>query len=165
MKETEAIQENKTTETIIDFLIDLPLFDKLQAQELKIIARYMNLIEMNKGEILFKEGDKGDYVCFVADGTLEVIKQSVTGESVVITELSRGRSIGEMSVIGDFPRSATVKALGEAKLIVLTQRSFESLLEEHPKIGIKVLKGISRLLSLSLRDTSGRLADHMLPLG
>jgi len=74
MKETEAIQENKTTETIIDFLIDLPLFDKLQAQELKIIARYMNLIEMNKGEILFKEGDKGDYVCFVADGTLEVIK-------------------------------------------------------------------------------------------
>jgi len=153
------------TETIVDFLIGIRLFDKFQADELGIVARYMNFIEINKGEILFKEGDKGDYVCFVADGTLEVVKQAVTGESVVITELSRGRSIGEMSVIGDFPRSATVKALGEAKLIVLTQRSFESLLEEEPKIGIKVLKGISRLLSLSLRDTSGRLADHMLPLG
>ena len=104
-------------------------------------------------------------MCFVADGALEVAKQSITGESVVITELRRGRSIGEMSVIGDFPRSATVKALEEAKLIVLTQRSFELILEEHPRIGIKVLKGISRLLSLSLRDTSGRLADSILPLG
>ena len=165
MEETEVIQENNTEQTIIDFLIGIRLFDKLQAHELGIVARYMNFIEINKGEILFKEGDKGDYVCFVADGTLEVVKQSVTGESVVITELSRGRSIGEMSVIGDFPRSATVKALREAKLIVLTQKAFELILEEHPKIGIKVLKGISRLLSLSLRDTSGRLADYMLPLG
>ncbi len=165
MKETEVIQENKMTETIIDFLIDLPLFDKLQAQELKIIARYMNLIEMNKGEILFKEGDKGDYVCFVADGTLEVIKQSVTGERVVITKLSRGRSIGEMSVIDNFPRSATIEALTEAILVILRRKGFESILEEHPKIGIKILKKISRLVSLNLRKTSSRLADYMLPLG
>jgi CRP/FNR family cyclic AMP-dependent transcriptional regulator len=82
----------------------------------------------------------------------------------VITELSRGRSIGEMSVIGDFLRSATVKAQTETKLIILTQRNFELILEEYPKIGIKILKGISRLLSLSLRDTSGRLADYILPV-
>jgi len=152
-------------EGIIDFLTYIRLFDGFNQNELEIITRHMNLIEINKDEILFKEGDRGDYVCFVVDGTLEVIKQSVTGESVVITELSRGRSIGEMSVIGDFHRSATVKACTQAKLVTLTQKDFESILQGYPKLGIKMLKRISRLLSLNLRDTSGRLVDYMLPLG
>jgi len=165
MKENKTIQESKIKETIIDSLMYIRMFDKFEPNELEIVARYMNFIEINKDEILFREGDKGDYVCFVVDGTLDVVKQSMAGESVAITELSKGRSIGEMSVLGDFLRSATVKARTEAKLVILTQRNFELTLEEYPKIGIKILKGISRLLSLSLRDTSGRLADYMLPLG
>jgi len=165
MKENNTIQESKIKETIIDFLMYIRTFDKFEPNELEIVARYMNFIEINKDETLFREGDKGDYVCFVVDGTLDVVKQSTAGESVAITELSKGRSIGEMSVLGDFLRSATVKARTEAKLVILTQRNFELMLEEYPKIGIKILKGISRLLSLSLRDTSGRLADYMLPLG
>ena len=164
MEKTKVIRESKMRETIIDFLMYIRMFDKFEPNELEIVARYMNYIEINKDEILFREGEKGNYVCFVVDGTLDVVKQSLTGKSVVITELSRGRSIGEMSVIGDFLRSATVKSHTEAKLIILTQRNFELILEEYPKIGIKILKGISRLLSLSLRDTSGRLADYMLPL-
>ena len=165
MKENKTIQESKIKETIIDFLMYIRMFDKFEPNELEIIARYMNFIEINKEEILFREGDKGNYMCFVVDGILEVFKQSLAGESMVITELSKGRSVGEMSVIGDFLRSATVKARTEAKLVIFTQRNFELILEEYPKIGITILKGISRLLSLSLRDTSGRLADYMLPLG
>jgi len=164
MKETKVIQEGAMRDSIVDFLINIPLFDKLKANELKIIVKWMNLIEINEGEILFKEGEKGDYVCFIIDGTLDVIKESVTGESVVITALSKGRSIGEMSAIDDFPRSATIKARTEAKLVILTRKSFELMLEEYPEIGIKILKSISRLLSLNLRKTSSRLADYMLPL-
>jgi len=164
MKETKVIQEGKMRDSIIDFLINIPLFDKLKADELKIIVKWMNFIEIDKEETLFKEGDTGNYVCFIIDGTLDVIKESVTGESVVITALSKGRSIGEMSVIDDFPRSATIKARTEAKLVILTQKNFELMLEEYPKIGTKILKSISRLLSLNLRKTSSRLADYMLPL-
>ena len=164
MKETKVIQEGAMRDSIIDFLINFPLFDKLKANELRIIVKWMNLIEINKGEILFKEGDKGNYVCFIIDGTLDVLKESVTGESVVITALSKGRSIGEMSAIDDFPRSATIKARTEAKLVILTRKSFELMLEEYPEIGIKILKSVSRLLSLNLRKTSSRLADYMLPV-
>jgi len=164
MKDTKTIQESKARKTIIDSLMYIRMFDKFKPNELEIVARYMDFIEINKDEILFREGDKGGYVCFVVDGTLEVVKQSMSGEGVVITELSKGCSIGEMSVLGDFLRSATVKASTKAKLVILTQKNFELTLEEYPKIGIKILKGISRLLSLSLRDTSGRLADYMLPL-
>jgi CRP/FNR family cyclic AMP-dependent transcriptional regulator len=164
MRETKGIQEGKLRDVIIDFLVNIPLFNGFDTDELRLAAKRMNFVEINKEETLFKEGSKGDYVCFVVDGSLDVIKEPVTGESVVITALSKGRSIGEMSIIDNFPRSATVKARTNATLVILTREGFELILEEYPKVGIKILKGVSRLLSLNLRKTSGRLADYMLPL-
>ena len=121
-------------------------------------------VKFASNELVFKEGDKGTFVCFVVDGTLNVVKESEIGESVVITALSKGRSIGEMAVIDDFPRSATVKARTNSRLILLTRKGFDLISEEHPKVGIKILKRISRLLSLNLRKTSSRLVDYMLPV-
>lgn len=165
MEGTKTATGSKMSQDIIDFLINIPIFDTLNAEELKIIVKYINLIDVNPGEIVFKEGDRGDYVCFVADGTLEVVKESETGKSIVISTLPKGRSIGEMAVIDDFPRSATVRARTKAILVTLSQEKFNYILAEHSSIGVKILKGIARLLSLNLRKTSGRLADYMLPLG
>ena len=102
---------------------------------------------------------------WVAEGTLDVIKTGETGDKVVISSLHRGRSIGEMSILDNFPRSATVRARANATLITLTRESFQHIVDQHPRIGVKVLMGVARLLSLSLRKTSSRLADYMLPLG
>ena len=73
-------------------------------------------------------------------------------------------TIGEMSVVDNFPRSATAKARTETSFLTLTQKNFDEILKNHPEIGIKILKGISRLLSLNLRKTSSRLADYLLPV-
>ncbi len=164
MKQTKVFKRGEIQKPIFDFLTNIPLFDGLKPGEIETIAKPMTYIELSKDEILFREGEKGNYVCFVVEGTLDVIKHSLTGESVIITALHRGRSIGEMSVIDDFPRSATVKARTEAKLVILTREAFDTTLEENPTVGIKILKRISRLLSLNLRKTSSRLADYMLPL-
>jgi len=164
MKETKVIKQGKIRELVSDFLLNTPLFDGLKTNEIENIAKHLSFIELSKDEILFREGEKGNCVCFVVEGTLDVIKQSLTGESVIITALHRGRSIGEMSVIDDFPRSATVKARTQVKLVILTREGFDLLLKENPQVGIKILKKISRLLSLNLRKTSSRLADYMLPL-
>jgi len=164
MKKTKVIKQGKIQEPISDFLLNTPLFDGLKTNEIKNIAKHLSSIELSKDEILVKEGEEGNCVCFVVEGTLDVIKQSLTGESVIITALHRGRSIGEMSIIDDFPRSATVKARTQVKLVILTREGFDLLLEENPQVGIKILKKISRLLSLNLRKTSSRLADYMLPL-
>jgi CRP/FNR family transcriptional regulator, cyclic AMP receptor protein len=154
----------KITESIIDFLIDIPLFDELHTAELKILAQHMNVIEVQRNDILFREGDKGSYMCFVVDGILDVLKQTAASKEVVISSLARGRSIGEMSVIDSFPRSATVRARTVTTLVVLTRERFDSLLKEQPPIGIKILKSIARLLSMNLRKTSSQLADVMLPI-
>lgn len=144
---------------IIDFLIQIPLFDQLDSTELMLLANHMNFYEIKKDELLFKEGDKGDYVCFIVEGRLEVIKESATGQAVVIATLSKGRTIGEMSIIDHTPRSATVKASTDATLVTLTGKGFDTILEKHSKIGIKILKGVARLLSMNMRKTSSQLAD------
>jgi CRP-like cAMP-binding protein len=165
MEETTTGAGSAITQTIIQFLIlNIPILGRLKDKELKIIIKYMNLIKVIPGEIVFEEGDTGDYVCFVVDGTLDVVKKSETGESIVISTLSKGDSIGEMAVIDELPRSATVKARTKSTLITLSQDNFNYILAEHSTTGVKVLKGIARLLSMNLRKTSSRLADYMLPL-
>jgi CRP-like cAMP-binding protein len=117
---TKIDQTGKLRGTIIDFLINIPLFDGLDSNELTTIANYMIFFNLSKGDLFFTEGDKGDYVYFIVEGRLDVIKKSSTGQDVVIATLSRGRSIGEMSIIDNTPRSASIKAQTDATLVALT---------------------------------------------
>ena len=152
-------------QSIIDFINKLPIFDSLTSDEIQILIKYTYFTKCNPGRILFKEGDKGEHICFVANGVLDVLKLSETGHHVAIATLHKGRSIGEMSVVDDFPRSATVRTRTKVTLLMISKKDFDLILNNHPQIGIKILKGISRLLSQNLRKTSSRLVDYMLPLG
>ncbi|MEE8399562.1 MAG: cyclic nucleotide-binding domain-containing protein [Desulfobacterales bacterium] len=164
MNRTTIATNRKVSEEVINALTESPLFNALKPPELRTVAKHMNLLEVDKDKVLFNEGDKGDYICFVVDGTIDIYKEASPGKSAVIASLTKGRSIGEMAVIDSFARSATAKAITKASYLTLTQGDFDAILKEYPEIGIKILKGISRLLSLNLRMTSFRLADHMLPV-
>jgi CRP-like cAMP-binding protein len=163
-QQTEDGYKSELFNTVMDYLCNIPIFDALKSSELKTIAHFMNCYDACEGDAIFLEGEKGDYVCFVVEGTLEVSKTSSSGERTVLTTLSSGHSIGEMSVIDDFPRSATVVALTRSRLITMSRKDFDTLVEEHPKIGINILKGVARVLSINLRKTSGQLAERMLPV-
>jgi CRP-like cAMP-binding protein len=91
-------------------------------------------------------------------------KSPESGQKILLATLTQNRSIGEMSVIDDTNRSATVQAHSRSKIIALTKKGFDLILDDHPKIGIKILKQISRLMSTNLRQTSSKLADSILPL-
>jgi len=149
---------------VLDSLCAIPMFDGMKSSELKAAARYMNCLEVEEGDVVFLEGEPGDYVCFVAEGALQVTKGSPGGQATVLTTLSQGQSIGEMAVIEEAPRSANVVALGKARLVTLSRQDFETLLSTHPAIGISLLKGIARVLSRNLRKTSGQLAERSLPV-
>jgi len=158
------MKKDKKIPSIVDFITELPMFDNLRENELQIIASRMTYFELKQGEILFREGDKGDSVCYVVEGVLEVLKEAVSGENVLIATIFKKRSIGEMAIIDNTPRSATVRARDDAALLALTLKGFDEILSKHPQIGISILKGLSRLLSMNLRKASSRLADYMLPL-
>ena len=148
-------------ENITDLLVKIPMFAGLNAEELEILKKYIELFEVEQGATLFEEGDQGDYVCFVVNGRLDVTKRTITGDDFVLNTLARGQSVGELSIIDKRPRSATVRAKTEATLFTLTRSDFEVIMKEYSEISIKILKGLSLLLSKKLRQTSSRLISYM----
>lgn len=147
---------------IIAFFMNQPIFDRMNAEELKVVARHMSVIELAPGDILFHEADKGNFVCFIVRGELDVIKKSeADGHEAMLARLTIGQSIGEMSIVDDALRSATARACTQTLLYTLSKSAFDHILERHTKIGAKMLKGIARLLSGNLRETSRRLADYI----
>lgn len=152
------------SERIADYLGVIPIFSGLSVAELQTIEKYMFFNKVEAGDFVFKEGEKGDYVCFVAKGALDVIKFNQYGRPVVISTLATGGSIGEMALIDKLTRSASVRACTSSSLIVLTRKGFEMIVKLHPECGIKILKGVASLLSINLRKTSDKLAEFVTPL-
>lgn len=147
-----------TDAALLDYAIFINLFDELKPRELMQVSEYLRLMSFEAGEVLFKEGEGGDFACFVVDGELEVTKTR-DGREVVIAQVGPGKALGEMSLFDHFNRSATVTALSYGKLLLLQSKEFARLNVEHPHIGNKILGRMARLMSLNLRETSEELAD------
>lgn len=151
----------KSEEKTRDLILSLPLFDAFKMDELDTLSRHMNYMEILRGEYLFSEGDKGDYMCFVVRGLLDVLKKTTKGDFRVIARLGKGNTIGEMSIIDKSPRSASVVARQPTVAIILTKKGFDILTQKHPTLGVTLLKKIMRLLSLNMRRTTSKLAEKM----
>ena len=115
-----------------DFLRTIPLFDTLDAEELSIVSKHIAIFEIERGDFLFKEGEVGDTVCFILKGSLDVVKRS-DKNMIEIATLSKGWSVGEMSIVDASKRSATIKARQRSSLAALSREDFEAILESHPK--------------------------------
>jgi|GEM_PF-750787 len=147
----------KNKAALVLALEKIPFFDKLTRKEVDVLINYMSLYELAAEEILFTEGQVGQYVAFVVEGTMEVLKKTITGADIIITTVGQGYSIGEMSLIDEAPRSATLRARSKATLAILAQNAFKVILKNHPAMGIKILIGFARFQTENLRKTSNRL--------
>ena len=150
---------SESEESTRNFLTYLPLFDTFNFEDLDVLAKHMSYVHLKKGEFLFTEGDKGNFMGFVVHGVLEVLKRNENGEDVIIARLTRGNSIGEMSLIDKSTRSATVVCVQPATMITLTDKGFDILTAKAPHLAIKLIQKTARLLSLNMRRTSSKLAD------
>lgn len=165
MKTSCLTEQTSDFKVIVNFLSNIPLFDELAISELEVLSERMSLIELDAGEILFEEWETGDFVCFVENGSFELLKKSGVDTYSKIAILGRGKSIGEMSIIDNFLRSATLKAISPGRVITFSRQLFENITATHPHISIRILKSLARLLGHNLRKTSSRLADYMMPMG
>ena len=143
----------------IDMLRGAPMFEALEDTDLAYVAQRLIALEFEAGDMLFREGAPGRYICFLTAGALDVWKQTQGADAVVIAQIEPGRSVGEMSIIDGLTCSATVTARQAASVLALTREDFEAILVDAPRIGGEIYKGISRLLSMSLRRTTQDLAE------
>lgn len=143
---------------IFDIKDELIIFHHLNDEDLEQILPFFELLNCPAGTAIFNEGDEGGYACFIATGRFEVKKQTeFKGKQVIVALLGKGSIVGEMSLVDQHPRSATVVAREDSQLLVLRREAVESILQKYPYIGIKILKGLNRVLSIRLRQTVDRL--------
>ncbi len=147
--------------SIADILDDLDMFQGLFAYpELECLGSYMNIATVAKGEIIFREGDKGGYMLILIDGKMEVSKSGEGGLHLLSYE-GKGRVLGEMALIDHEPRSATCVASSACEMVSLSSDGLEKLAAAHPPVAYKLMFVLARLLSRRLRRTSGLLADFI----
>lgn len=158
----KAEPKNVLQGAIYQCLRNISIFSELTGEELLFMADQMHLLRTAPGNAIFKENDPADFVCFVVDGRLQVLK-ATSGAAKAIAELTAGQSIGEMAVVGNFHRSATVTSLTDATLLTLKRDRLNQICVDHPQIGVKIFKAIAQLLSHHLRKTSENLSELMPP--
>jgi len=140
---------------------DLSFFDAYNGSELDTLSTYFRAFQTDARSVIFSEGDPGDFLCVLVDGAAEVIKEDQQGVAHVVATVGPGKTLGEMALIDDEPRSATARVTRAAELLVLTKESFERMSGEHPRLALQFTFTVARLLSKRLRLASGMLVDHL----
>jgi len=140
-------------------LSDCDVFREFDYAEVTSAARYFNLIEIKKAEIIFNEGDAGSFMCIVSSGKVAIQKRNQDMEKVAIATLLPGRSLGEMAVLDGERRSATCIAATDCTLLTLSKESLDRMLREAPAAAAKVIRAVAVSLSKRLRMADGQLVD------
>jgi CRP/FNR family cyclic AMP-dependent transcriptional regulator len=149
-------------EEISSMLLDCDLFSQLSPAELHAAAHYFGVNKIAEDEIIFNEGDAGTFMCIVHSGNIAVFKANLNQEQVEMTRLGHGRALGEMAVLDGERRSATCQAAEDSILLTLSKEALDKMLEEHPRIGARVIRAIAVSLSRRLRMAVGQLVDHII---
>jgi predicted CoA-binding protein/signal transduction histidine kinase len=110
-----------------DFLKKIPLFADLPDSDLERICEIVDELELEAGELLFSEGSNGDTAYVIKEGQLQILK-SVGEREVLLAVRNSGEVIGEMGLVEDAPRMASVRALVDTQLLAIHQTEFEELL-------------------------------------
>lgn len=135
------------------------VFKFLAKEDLADICPYLEYRSWRKGEVLMNDGEQGDFMGFVLDGKLAVKKETnFPGRFTLIAILDRGAMVGEISAVDRGLRTATVAAMEDASLLVLSCDALERLVAEKPALAFKVLKRIIHVLSLRQRRAYDRLS-------
>jgi CRP/FNR family transcriptional regulator, cyclic AMP receptor protein len=133
----------------------LPLFESVGRLVLLALAQACELQTGEKGDVLVREDDlatRGFYL--ILEGSAKVVLTGPDGREAVLALLEEGDFFGEMSLLDGDPRSATVRATTEIRLVLLRRPSFMDLLQKHPEISIALLTALSSRLRQANRKIS-----------
>ena len=128
-----------TQDTKVEALKRAPLFAGLSRKELVQLARVSDDLEVPPGKVLCKEGQVGREFFVIVDGEVEVTR----GGKHVATRAG-GEFFGEIALLEDTPRTATVTAKTPLRFFVLTRKDFRHLVNENPNVERKVLRALAR---------------------
>jgi CRP/FNR family cyclic AMP-dependent transcriptional regulator len=153
-------------------LRSVPLFASFSEEPLRTLATVVTRRSATRGSIIMAAGDPTESLYIVLSGRLKVMMSDADGKEVILTILGPGEFFGEMGLIDDSPRSASVVAIEVCELLAITRRDFKKCLAENFEMSMAVMRGLVRRLreadrkigSLALLDVYGRVARLLLDM-
>ena len=130
-------------------LKSVELFDRIPGEDLAQIALIAEEITFDRGEVVFEEGELGDALFLLVDGSV-----SVRREGRAIADLGAGECFGEMAILDSAPRSATITATTECTCLKIEREDFYDIMAEKPEIA----QGVIKVLMRRLREAIGHSA-------
>lgn len=148
------------------------LFAHLDSDGLHQLAARAIMRRYRRGEVVFREGDPGDWLFVVASGRLKVVVSSAQGDEMVLATLASPDTFGELALVDGGARSATVEAVEPTAVLVLTRAAFLDVLSERPALVEGLLGSLGGLIrrltdqasDLVFLDLPGRVAKLLLGL-
>jgi CRP-like cAMP-binding protein len=126
----------------VDLLKHVPLFAGCSKKELRELASRTDEVDLRDGYVLMREGRPGREFIVLVEGTAEVTK-----DGNKLAELEAGDWVGEIALLTNVPRTATVTATSPVRVLVVTDRAFRRLVETMPSIALKVLASVGDRLA------------------
>ncbi|TPW17833.1 MAG: CRP/FNR family transcriptional regulator cyclic AMP receptor protein [Halothiobacillaceae bacterium] len=150
----------------------IPLFANLSEDALALLAQHLVVKSYPKNAILVNEGDATDSMFIIQSGRVKVYLSDEEGKEVMLNIHSEGEYFGEIALLDERPRSASVMTLTDCRLWMISKQDFEAWLKQHPSVSLILLRDLAsrlRLLtdnvkSLALMDVYGRVARVLLNL-
>lgn len=155
-----------------DTLRSAPLFHDLDDEAAKALRESMSRVHVERGEVLFKEGDSGDRVYVVMEGKVKLGRTAADGRENLIALLGPGQMFGELALFDPGPRSASATAVTDTDLLALTHADLQTWLTGRPEVASGLLLQLAQrlrrsndtLADLVFSDVPGRVAKALLDL-
>lgn len=150
---------------MISTLKQIPLFSGLSDIELTHVEASATAKTYAKGTIIINEGDAGSSMFLVMQGKVKVYVSDAGGKEYVLAVLGPGEYVGELALLDDEPRTASVETEEQSTFLVIQKEDFLTLLREHPSIQFKLLLNLARrsrslteaVKNLALKDVYSRV--------
>ena len=151
---------------------NVPLFSMLSEVQLQLLTQVLSRKAYPKNSTIIAAGDPTDAMYIVVSGRLKVVMSDKEGQEVILAILNQGEFFGEMGLIAQAPRSATVTTIEPCELLTITRADFTKCLQGNFDLTMNVIRGLVKRLreadkkigSLALMDVYGRVARLLLEM-
>jgi len=138
----------------VELLKGVPIFAKIEQSKLKLIAFTSERMTYSAGQELFHQGDQGDAMYVILDGVADVLIDTPAGQ-IAVAELKKNGFVGEIAILCDVPRTATIKAREQLMTLKISKDMFYRLVAEFPQMAVEIM----RTLAHRVEDTNEKLRE------
>jgi len=129
----------------VEILRNIPLFSKIEPSKLKLLAFTSERVIFRPGQELFHQGDPGDSAYIIIAGAADVVVSGETGD-IVVAKVGKNDFVGEIAILCDVPRTATVRATSDLTTLVISKELFFRLITEFPQMAIEIMRELAHRL-------------------